>query len=182
MQFLGLHNRQRWHPDGQGEGRGHQELASSNHHQGTQRFLGFSIFFYRRFIHNYSSITSPTHQSIKEQAQIYVLVTSGAKEHLKLSRKPSPVHCFSSIQTPTGTFIVEVDASNTGVGAVLSQQQGRQPKLHPCCLLLSQTQPGGRNYDISNRELLAIKLALEKWRALVGGCTHPFIVLTDHTN
>ncbi|KAL0157255.1 hypothetical protein M9458_048501, partial [Cirrhinus mrigala] len=39
-----------------------------------------------------------------------------------------------------------------------------------------------RNYDVGNRELLAIKLALEEWRHWLEGARHPFIILTDHKN
>uniref|UniRef100_A0A8D0CEB7 Gypsy retrotransposon integrase-like protein 1 n=1 Tax=Scleropages formosus TaxID=113540 RepID=A0A8D0CEB7_SCLFO len=42
--------------------------------------------------------------------------------------------------------------------------------------------PAERNYDIGNRELLAIKLALEEWRHWLEGAVHPFVVLTDHRN
>ncbi|KAK3575646.1 hypothetical protein QTP86_031604 [Hemibagrus guttatus] len=38
------------------------------------------------------------------------------------------------------------------------------------------------NYDIGNRELLAVKLALEEWRHWLEGAKHPFTVLTDHKN
>ncbi len=38
------------------------------------------------------------------------------------------------------------------------------------------------NYNISNRELLAIKLALEEWRHWLEGANHPFTVITDHKN
>ncbi len=39
-----------------------------------------------------------------------------------------------------------------------------------------------RNYDIGNRELLAVKLALEEWRHWLEGSGFPFIVWTDHKN
>ncbi len=39
-----------------------------------------------------------------------------------------------------------------------------------------------KNYDIGNRELLAIKLAFEEWRHWLEGAQEPFIVLTDHKN
>ncbi|KAL0150500.1 hypothetical protein M9458_054317 [Cirrhinus mrigala] len=39
-----------------------------------------------------------------------------------------------------------------------------------------------RNYDVGNRELLAMKAALEEWRHWLEGAQHPFTVLTDHKN
>ncbi len=38
------------------------------------------------------------------------------------------------------------------------------------------------NYDIGNRQLLAIKLALEEWRHWLEKAHHPFTVITDHKN
>ncbi|KAK3528946.1 hypothetical protein QTP70_014161, partial [Hemibagrus guttatus] len=75
-----------------------------------------------------------------------------------------------------------VDASTTGVGAVLSQQQGNPHKLHPCAFFSRKLNPAEVNYDIGNWELLAIKLALEEWRPWLEGAKHPFMVLTDHKN
>ncbi len=49
--------------------------------------------------------------------------------------------------------MVEVDASTTGVGAVLSQQQGNPAKLHPCAFFSRKLSPAEKNYDIGNREL-----------------------------
>ncbi len=47
---------------------------------------------------------------------------------------------------------------------------------------LTWLSPAERNYDIGNRELLAIKLALEEWRHWLEGAQHPFTVITDHKN
>lgn len=57
-------------------------------------------------------------------------------------------------------FVLEMDASDSGVRAVLTLRPKKDEKLHPCsffsqCLSLAQ-----QNYDIGNRELLAMKLAL----------------------
>jgi len=65
---------------------------------------------------------------------------------------------------------------------VLSQQQGNPAKLHPCAFFSRKLSPAERNYDIGNRELLAIKLALEEWRHWLEGAQHPFTVLIDHKN
>ncbi|KAI2649283.1 Transposon Tf2-8 polyprotein [Labeo rohita] len=83
---------------------------------------------------------------------------------------------------PDRPFIVEVDASSTGVGAVLSQRHGEPSKMFPCAYFSHKLSPAERNYDVGNRELLAIKLALEEWRHWLEGAKHPFTVLTDHRN
>lgn len=58
-------------------------------------------------------------------------------------------------------FIVEVDGSDTGVGAVLSQYVGPEKCLHPCAFFSCCLSPAEKNYDVGNHELLAVKLALE---------------------
>ncbi|KAK3506565.1 hypothetical protein QTP70_009903 [Hemibagrus guttatus] len=83
---------------------------------------------------------------------------------------------------PDKPFIVEVDTSTTGVGAVLSQQQGNPSRLHPCAFFSRKLNPAERNYHIGNRELLAVKLTLEECRHWLEGAKHLFLVLTDHKN
>ncbi len=92
---------------------------------------------------------------------------------------------------PQLPFIVEVDASTLGAGAVLSQHHREPPKLHPCAYFSRKLSPAEQNYDIGNRELLAIKFTLEEWRHWLEGAVHPhwlegavhpFQVITDHRN
>ncbi|XP_047190425.1 uncharacterized protein LOC118319617 isoform X2 [Scophthalmus maximus] len=64
---------------------------------------------------------------------------------------------------PSSQFIVEVDASDSGVGAVLSQRSAGDKRLHPCAFFSRKLSPAEQNYDVGNRELLAVKLALEEW-------------------
>lgn len=84
------------------------------------------------------------------------------------------------VPDPELSFVIEVDASTTGVGAVLYQWQGDSQCLHPCAFYSKKLSSAEQNYDIGNRELLAIKLALEKWRYWVEGATHQFEVITNH--
>ncbi|KAK3514836.1 hypothetical protein QTP70_033768 [Hemibagrus guttatus] len=70
----------------------------------------------------------------------------------------------------------------TGVGAVLSQQQGNPSRLHPCAFFSRKLNLAERNYDVGNQELLAVKLTLEEWRHWLEGAKHLFLVLTDHKN
>lgn len=143
-----------------------------------QRFLGFANF-YRRFIRDYSKIAAPLHAltSVKikfswnEQAE-------KAFSRLKTLFSTAPV---LRSPDPQRQFIVEVDASSTGVGAILSQRASDN-RLHPCAYFSRSLSCAERNYDVGDRELLAIKLALEEWRHWLEGAKDPFIVWTDHKN
>ena len=83
---------------------------------------------------------------------------------------------------PSSQFIIEVDAIDVGVGAVLSQRSAGDKRLHPCAFYSKKLSPAERNYDVRNRELLAVKLALEEWRHWLAGAETPFVVWTDHKN
>ncbi|KAL0146841.1 hypothetical protein M9458_057780 [Cirrhinus mrigala] len=63
-------------------------------------------------------------------------------------------------------FTVEVDASSTGVGAVLSQQPDNSPVLHPCAFFSRKFNPAEANYDIGNLVLLAEKRMSQLMRYL----------------
>lgn len=83
---------------------------------------------------------------------------------------------------PELQFVVEVDASTTEVGAVLSKWQGTPPCIHPCAFFSWKLSPAEKNYDIGNHKLLPIKLDLEEWRHWLEGAAHPFTILTDYKN
>ncbi len=74
-----------------------------------------------------------------------------------------------------------MDASDVGIGGVLSQR-GKNDRLHPCTFLSHRLSPTERNYHVGDRELLAVKLALEEWRHWREGTKHPIQVLTYHKN
>lgn len=52
---------------------------------------------------------------------------------------------------PDKPFIVEIDASTNGVGAVLSQWQGTPPQLRPCAFFSHKMSPAEQNYVVGNR-------------------------------
>ncbi|KAI3363566.1 hypothetical protein L3Q82_012177 [Scortum barcoo] len=79
-------------------------------------------------------------------------------------------------------FVLEADASETRIGAVLSQRFRKDNKLHPCSYLSHRLSPSERNYSIGDRELRAVKLALEEWQHWLEGASPPFIIWTDHRN
>ncbi|KAL0150720.1 hypothetical protein M9458_053943, partial [Cirrhinus mrigala] len=145
-----------------------------------QRFLGFANF-YRRFIRNFSSVAAPLMSMVKK----------GGKQ---LSWSPAAIQAFELLKErfttapilhhpdPEREFVVEIDASNTGIGAVWAQRHGDPPKLFPCAFYSRKLTQAEQNYDVGNRELLAMKAALEEWRHWLEGAKLPFTILTDHRN
>ena len=64
----------------------------------------------------------------------------------------------------------------------LSCPNAGDAKVHPCAFYSHRLSPAERNYDIRNKELLAVKLAMEEWRQWLEGARLPFLVWTDHKN
>ncbi|KAL0168471.1 hypothetical protein M9458_036693, partial [Cirrhinus mrigala] len=145
-----------------------------------QLFLGSSNL-YRRFIHIYICITAPLTNLLKGKPKSlsWTSEATSAMKTLQQAFTSAPLLVHPDPQKP---FVVKVDALTSGVGAVLSQQQGNPPQLHPCAFFSRKLSPAEQNYDIGNGELLAIKLALEEWRHWLEGARHPFVVYVDHRN
>ena len=144
-----------------------------------RRFLGFANF-YRRFIKGFSRVAAPLSALTSTNT---LFAWSSAAEEAFLSLKglftTAPVLIFPD---PERQFIVEVDASDTGIGAVLSQRAAEDQLVHPVAFLSRRFTPAERNYDVGNRELLAVHEALEEWRHWLEGAKHPILIWTDHKN
>ena len=67
-----------------------------------------------------------------------------------------------SLPKREGKFRVEIDASEYAIRGVLSQEQ--EGKWKPIAFLSRILQPVERNYEIYDKELLAIVEVLTKWR------------------
>jgi hypothetical protein len=79
-----------------------------------------------------------------------------------------------------GAYRVECDSSDFATGAVLLQlQEGKWRTLGYLSKSLSDVE---WNYEIHNKELLAVMRALAEWRAHLLGTKEPFKVWTDHKN
>jgi RNase H-like domain found in reverse transcriptase len=81
------------------------------------------------------------------------------------------------------------DASAYGVGAILLQEGGstnpnvvQKTKLHPVAYYSATFTETECNYDIYDRELLAIMKAITHWQPYLIWTNKPFTILTDHTN
>ncbi len=145
-----------------------------------QRFLGFANF-YRRFIRNFSTVAAPMTSMLKRGRQRLVWTPAAIAAFQKLKERFTTAPILHH-PDPKREFTVEVYASSTGIGAILSQRHGDPSKLYPCAFHSRKLTPTEQNYDVGNRELLAMKAAFEEWRHWLEGAKHPFTVLTDHRN
>jgi hypothetical protein len=127
--------------------------------KGLQCFLGF-VNIYHRFIRNFSGSCRLVWSPAADEA---FCLLRGYLTFAPLLKHPDP----------TLPFVVEVDSSEVGLGAVLSQRQGNRLKLYPCSFFSKKLSSAERNYDVGDRELLAVKLALEEWRHWLEGTKEP---------
>jgi hypothetical protein len=105
----------------------------------VQRFLGFANY-YRRFIRGFGQVAAPITSLLKGGG------TAGrAFSRLKELFTDAPVLAHPD---PSLAFIVELDASENGVGAVLSKRSGAPPKLRPCAFFSRTLGPAEQNYDV----------------------------------
>lgn len=90
-------------------------------------FLGFANF-YRKFIRNFGTVASPLHDLTSFHRPFAWTPQAGSSRN---SSPDSLLHPSSLAQTLIDSFMVEVNASDVGVGAVLAQRLASDGKLHP---------------------------------------------------
>jgi hypothetical protein len=142
------------------------------------RFNGFCNF-YRRFIRDYSKIVTPLIDLTKKNAKFnWSVECQDAFEKLKATVASAP------ILKPfdwTKEAILETDASNFVSAGVLSQYDD-EGILRPVAFFSKKHSAVECNYEIYDKELLAIIRCLEEWRPEFEGTETPVRVLTDHRN
>jgi len=146
----------------------------------VQSFLGFANF-YRRFIQDYSRVAKPLTELTKKEAGkewAWSPEAETAFKELKQRYTTAPVLAHFDASKPV---IIETDASDFAIGAVLSQRD-EENRLHPVTFHSRKFQPAEINYEIHDKELLAVVDAFKHWRRYCKGATHQVQVYSDHQN
>ena len=142
----------------------------------VQGFLGF-VNFNRTFIKSYSSIAEPlTRLTKKDEPFNWTIRQEEAFNELKLACCQEPVLKLFDPQKPVR---LETDASDLAIGACLSQEY--DGKWHPVAFYSRKMSLAEQNYDIHDKELLAIVSAFGHWRTYLEGAPKTD-VYTDHKN
>jgi len=132
----------------------------------VQLFLGFANFYWR-FIEGYSGIVLPLTQTTRKNVPWeWSEACQQAFGTLKSAFTSTPIlHHWSLDHIP----LVETDASDYAIAAVFSMSDPSDRILHPVAFH-SQTLTGPElNYDIHDKELLAIYKAFCVWRHYLEG-------------
>ena len=144
----------------------------------VRKFMGFCNF-YRKFIHRYADISRPLNALLSKLKKFEW--TDKAEDAFLLLKKEFTKKPVLQMPDQTKPFEIETDASKYALGAVLSQKD-TNGNSHPVAYLSKSFNPTQRNYEIHDRELLAIITALEEWRHYLEGAPHRITIRTDHKN
>ena len=141
----------------------------------VRQFLGFAAY-YRKFISHFSETAQPLTNLTKKSVRFYWdEKCQYAFETLKQLLVAAPVLAYP---TDEGDYVLDTDASNYAMGAVLSQvQNGEERVIAYASQTLSHTQ---QNYCTTKKELLAVVTFVEHFRYYLYG--RPFTIRTDHAS
>ena len=134
---------------------------------------------YRRFIEGFSKIAKPLSDLTKTDKKYeWTPACQHAFDQLRtrFCQAPILVHFQSDRHT-----VLETDACDYALGAVLSQECS-DDRLHPVAFHSRKFKPAEINYDIQDKEMLAIVAALKEWEHMLKSCQEEFTVFTDHKN
>ncbi|KAJ9541977.1 hypothetical protein OSB04_028483 [Centaurea solstitialis] len=142
--------------------------------KGIRSFLGHAGF-YRRFIKDFSKISKPLCVLLQhDQEFIFDENCKKAFKTLKEALVTAPVVTTPDWSQP---FEIMCDASDWAVGAVLGQKKGKI--FHPIYYASKTLNDAQINYTTTEKELLAVVFAFEKFRSYLMGTK--VIVHTDHS-
>lgn len=154
-----------------------REWEAPKNVKGVQSFLGFANF-YRQFIKDYSSIAQPISSLVRKDTKFDW--TDGAETafvRLKEAFVTAPLLVQFDSERET---IVETDASTWCIGGTLMQYD-EDGVLRPCAFYSKKNAPAECNYEIYDKEMLAIVRCLEEWDAELRS-VQGFQIRTDHKN
>jgi len=118
------------------------------------------VNFYRRFIQDFLTIARPLFDLTQsDHAWNWGTKEQEAFERLKMAVTTAPILASPQDSEP---FRIEADSSDFASRAVLSQKLPGEEKWHPVAFYSKSLSPVERNYEIHNKEMLAIIHALEE--------------------
>jgi hypothetical protein len=150
-----------------------KQLPEPKNGKGVKRFLGLGSY-YRKFIPGFASRTGHLRKLTRNNVKfVWDEECRREMQDIKEALASKPVIAYPDWELP---FVVTMDASKKGLGAVLSQ---RFPEGERVVEYASRGLQGAEvNYGISELECLAVIWAVEKFKMYLS--KHKFELITDH--
>lgn len=149
-----------------------------------RQFIGFASY-YREFLPKFAEVVNPLQSVVNKATKLGRGYTSQitwtpdcekAFNKVKYMLTHAPVLNYPN---SNGMFILDTDASKTGIAGVLSQvQNDKEVVISYASNVMSNTQ---QNYCTTKRELLAVITYLKKFRHYLLGCDN-YVIRTDHAS
>ena len=139
----------------------------------VRSFMGFCSY-YRKFIKDFAAVARPLHKLTEINTKfVWSEACEKSFQGIKNLLIEAPILAYPSMDA---TFILDTDASNEAIGAVLSQvQDGQERAIAYGSKSLHKAE---RNYCVTRRELLAIVYFVKYYKHYLYG--KKFLVRTDH--
>lgn len=149
-----------------------QEWPVSTNVTEVRQFLGLASY-YRRYIHQFANIAKPLNTLTQKKVQFnWSKECQASFATLKEKLTQAPVLVYPSFHRNANPFVLQTDASGTGLGAVL-EQDGQVVAYASRSLYEAE-----QHYSVIQKECLAIVFALKQFRHYLLG--RPFKLVTDH--
>ncbi|KAG3060751.1 hypothetical protein PI124_g23321 [Phytophthora idaei] len=131
-----------------------------------------------KYVENYAGKIRPLSQLLKKEAEWkWTAECQQAFDAVKQGLTEAPILAVADQDRP---FHVVCDASDFAIGCELMQHD-HDPRDRVVYYQSRQLKPAERNYPVHDKELLAMKYALAKFRVYLLG-SGPFVVYTDHAS
>ncbi|SLM40157.1 retrotransposon nucleocapsid protein [Lasallia pustulata] len=143
-----------------------------------QAFISFANF-YQRSIQAFSKVVAPLIALV--QKDVPFQWTEDCQKAFDLLKKRFTTAPILAYFDPTKEIIVEIDASDWVSARILSQYSVDNI-FHPVAFFSKKHSAQEVNYNIYDKELLAIICAFEEWQPELEGSAFPIKVITDHRN
>jgi len=142
----------------------------------VRAFLGLAGY-YRRFVPHFATIAEPLTELTRAKYPPKVKWSAKCEEAFCKLKELLVTPPILRVAEPSKPYILQTDASEKGLGAVLSQttQDGKE---HPIAFASRKLLPREKNYSVIEKECLAIVWALQVFYVYLYG--QEFCIETDH--
>ena len=143
----------------------------------VRSFMGLAVY-YQKYVKDYSEVAAPLHQLTGKNATFeWTEACARSFSQLKQALVEAPVLAYPDFSADAGPFILDTDASDYAVGAVLSQRQ-KDGSEKVIAYGSKSLQGGESNYCTTRREMLALVKFAKHFRYFLLG--KKFLVRVDN--